>query len=773
MTDPFEDLLAAAIELHEAGDAAGLAALRHAHPEHAAKLAATLAAVDGLLAPAPYAPASPERLGDFRILHPLGGGGMGLVYLAEQESLGRKVAVKVVRPELLSTPVVRERFRRETEIVARLQHPGIVQVLAVGDEGPIRYLAMEYVSGCSLADVLQAVRGRLPRELRGSDFARAVGMQRPERNDATWWATLTATLAEVAETVAFVHAHGLIHRDLKPSNILVTTRGSTKLVDFGLVRVARATGLTRSGVELGSPAYMSPEQLLGQPIDERTDVYSLAVTLRQLLTLELPFPASEEPQLRAAIVAGAAGGRWWPPVGCPRDLAIVLDQAMDPDRGRRHATMADLAADLRAVLAARPIRARSLPWSARLQRWRRRHPFAAGAVALAIVFAATAPLPLWWWQRQHSQRLDTALATAEGDLVEAEAALVRMLDHATALDLQRVPQATSMRLQLMHDAIGFYERMIARHPTTERLPRALAECCWRYGRELRVVGRRDEAMGMLERALAIFRAEGETAPALVHVQRLLAGKARAILQRELGDSIGSERTLDEMQAMADRSLTLWHADFELRLQAAEIDNERANLRFASGRLHEQIGLLRGALAAKRAIAAELPTQVLVQRSLAMQCIQLADALPAVEATLGERRQLYEEASRLLEGPPDEDYFFAGLRGDARLGLGRIERESGQTEAAQQHLEQVVISQQELLRLAPQDFKRLRTLTMAHLELVLLHTAAQRRPEAEVALAAARAGLDTLQAHVGNDALTQQLAAQTAAVGNTFATANPR
>jgi serine/threonine protein kinase len=361
MGNAFEELLAEAIARRELGDEAALATLLAEHPEHSDRLRLALERLGSMHL---LSGGTTANIGEFRLLQKLGGGGMGVVYLAEQTSLRRKVALKLVRPELLISSVVRERFRREIETIAKLQHPGIAQVLAVGEQEGAPYFAMEYCPGCALGEVLESLSERAPENLRRTDFERAAGIESSDIASrgvaATWWHAVTTCIADVADTMAFVHEHRVIHRDLKPSNIIVTLQGRTKLLDFGLAHVATDPRLTQSGSEIGSPAYMAPEQLRGESVDERSDIYSLGVTLYQLLALRLPFRAKTPAALRAEIELGDADPLARHAKAIPRELCIVVAQAMDRDPQRRYGSMSSFARDLRAVLSGEPILARSL-----------------------------------------------------------------------------------------------------------------------------------------------------------------------------------------------------------------------------------------------------------------------------------------------------------------------------------------------------------------------------------------------------------------------------
>jgi serine/threonine-protein kinase len=209
-----------------------------------------------------------RTLGDFRVLRLLGQGGMGKVYVAEQVSLKRKVALKLLRADLAITPTTLQRFRAEAEAVARVNHPNIVQVYQYGECEGLQYIALEYVEGRNLRDYL-AKKG--PPEV----------------------LLALSIMRQVASALQRASELGIIHRDIKPDNILLTRKGEVKVTDFGLSRCLSADSptlhLTQSGVTMGTPLYMSPEQVKGAPVDARTDIYSFGVTCYAMLAGHPPF----------------------------------------------------------------------------------------------------------------------------------------------------------------------------------------------------------------------------------------------------------------------------------------------------------------------------------------------------------------------------------------------------------------------------------------------------------------------------------------------------
>ena len=217
--------------------------------------------------PAPGADLVGRQLGDYRLLRLLGRGAMAEVYLAEQLSLRRRVAVKILKPELAHDPKYLERFRREAQSAAALVHASIVQIYEVGEQASLHFIAQEYVQGQNLREWLRR-HGPL-------DLPQAISVMRQ----------VTAALAKAADA-------GLVHRDIKPENIMLTAEGEVKVADFGLARLTRqdeSLDLTQVGMTMGTPLYMSPEQVEGRPLDPRSDLYSFGVTCYHLLSGQPPF----------------------------------------------------------------------------------------------------------------------------------------------------------------------------------------------------------------------------------------------------------------------------------------------------------------------------------------------------------------------------------------------------------------------------------------------------------------------------------------------------
>jgi serine/threonine-protein kinase len=277
---------------------------------------------------APSVDLSGRALGDFQLLRQLGQGGMGQVYLAEQVSLKRKVAIKVMRPDLAFNDVSYQRFKAEAEAIARVTHPNIVQVYALGEENGLHYMALEYVEGRNLREYLS-------------------------KKGTTDTPLALSILRQVASGLQRASEIGIIHRDIKPENILLTKRGEVKVADFGLSRYLRSdqndVNLTQTGMTMGTPLYMSPEQVQGLALDARTDIYSLGITCYQMLTGAPPFKGKNAFELATQHVSTAPKPLMELRPDVPADVCAMVHKMIAKEPARRYQTCTDLLRDVSKV----------------------------------------------------------------------------------------------------------------------------------------------------------------------------------------------------------------------------------------------------------------------------------------------------------------------------------------------------------------------------------------------------------------------------------------
>lgn len=381
-----------------------------------------------------------ERCGHYVIDRELGRGGQATVYLAQDERLGRRVALKVL--DGLGSAEAQTRFAREAEVASRLSHPNVCTVFETGRSGGRQFIAMEYVEGGTLAArIRERRRDRVPTTVAvpGSsetETAPEAGSARDGTGSSSHATTrahvleMAALIEKVARAVHAAHEAGVLHRDLKPGNIMVDSSGEPKLSDFGLARQQDSDqpSLTRTGDLFGTPAYMSPEQLTRQTIrlDRRSDVWSLGVTLYESLTLQAPFRSPTREGLYQAILSQEPANPRRLNPAVPRDLAVVLETALQKDRSRRYQTALDLADDLARVQRMEPILARPVSWPGRILRWMKRRPYQAASAFLTLVVAAAAIALLVQLPGLRDQRTKARLQ----DLAEERVAIERRLQDA-------------------------------------------------------------------------------------------------------------------------------------------------------------------------------------------------------------------------------------------------------------------------------------------------------------------------------------------------------
>ncbi len=354
---------------------------------------------------APLGLAKSREIGDFVIVREVARGGMGVVFEAVQQSLGRRVALKVLSSSGIPHPTQVERFRLEARAASRLHHTHIVPVFGVGEDQGVHFYAMQFIQGQSLDSIITELRGcrevaapagrdahvtkvaidaRVTPACESTDKSSATSAFSSSHGDSQFFRNVARVGQQVAEALSYAHGEGILHRDIKPSNLMIDVKGSAWVTDFGLAKTEDLEGLTRSGDFVGTLRYMAPERLKGR-CDRRSNLYGLGATLYELLTLQPFLETTNRGELvdRIHHHEPTRPSKFEPSI--PRDLETIVLKAISKDPGGRYPSATMMAEDLGRFLIDRPIKARRITWVEQVLRWCRRNP----AVVTLLSLVAT------------------------------------------------------------------------------------------------------------------------------------------------------------------------------------------------------------------------------------------------------------------------------------------------------------------------------------------------------------------------------------------------
>jgi eukaryotic-like serine/threonine-protein kinase len=500
------------------------------------------------------ADATAQEVGEFRVLREIGRGGMGVVYEAEQVSLGRRVALKVLPRASAFDPRQVARFKIESQTAAGLNHRHIVAVYAVGCDRGLNYFAMQLIDGSSLASVIRErcrafgaslgpgvmPTGRCDGPIDEADAARPeasartplpegvdapgadgrasltglasegpITLQREERGISSqhlaYFREAARLGAQAAEALEHAHAFGVVHRDVKPSNLLLDRRGQLWVTDFGLARLQDGADVTRTGDLVGTLRYMSPEQALGRrtTIDHRTDVYSLGATLYELLTLRPAFEGDErEDLLRRVVSEDPKPPRRIDPA-LSRDLEKIVLKAMRKEPEARYGSAGEMAADLHRYLEGRPVLARRPTLPERAFRWVGRHPAAVISVLLVLVVSLGALSSGTLIVSLERDKAIEQRKRADRRLDQARRLVDRLYTQVAHNRLENQPKMQGLQHELLQEALGFYRELIEEEGVDPGVRRETASAYFRVGEIVELLGRYAEAEEAYRLCLAL------------------------------------------------------------------------------------------------------------------------------------------------------------------------------------------------------------------------------------------------------------------------------
>ena len=671
----------------------------------------------------------PKRLGNYRLHRQIGRGGMGVVYEATDETLGRRVALKALPFAALLDRKQIDRFHNEARAAAQLHHPHIVPVYAVGVDRGVHYYAMQFIEGGPLSAAIEQLAQLEQRET-ADDAAQTTAEAEAAVPETEIWGSQTpyqfrgpgdhcrqvARLgAELAEALACAHGLSIIHRDIKPSNLLLDETGKVWIADFGLARIPSDVAVTATGDVLGTVRYMSPEQAAGQNafVDHRSDIYSLGITLYELLTLKPAFPTTsrEEFMRQIATVEPIRPRRHNSQI--PVDLETIILTASAKDPADRYATADEMAEDLQRFLDGRPTLAKRASLSERGFKWARRHRKLVSTAA-ALLLLATVSLATATWLISSAQRqTEIALGESQANYRRAQAnflaarEIVDKLGVQTSERLAAIPGTEQVRRDVLTHVKNYYDFFLTQS-ADENLAWERTVALSKSGTIAEQLGDTAAAARLYRQAITDLEELHQQQPQSTKVQRELANclNNEAMLLARSGDSAAALDQLDVALATQEALLTAAPDDADIRQDVACIQSNRAFLleqhrqHNASRQAYETaVGLFRQAIRAEESQTDAVPVEL--RRRLAVTLHNLAALLVADESDRAE--SLCGEAIAMQEALVREHPEVLAFRSDLGLSLdnlGGIQVRLDHRNAAQDAYARAIQLEDQLVAIAP-------------------------------------------------------------------------
>lgn len=540
-------------------------------------------------------------LGDFEILREIGRGGMGVVYLAQQQSLQRLVALKILPFAAILDPNQVARFQTEAQAAASLHHPNIVPVYSVGCERGVYYYSMQYIDGQTMEAFLVSLKHGNALESSWTDsisgslnadcvdsFPNAVRSTRRTLRSVNYIRQVVRKMADVARALDFAHSRGIIHRDIKPSNLMVDRGGNLWLTDFGLARIQDGQSVTIDGDLVGTLRYMSPEQANGKThlVDHRADIYSFGVTLYEMLTLRSAYDGADRCSVLAAIQRARPVPLRLINPSITMDLETIIAKCMSTEKDERYATAGALADDLHRFLNHEPIAARRPSVIDRVGKWALRKKKWVAATGLAILMLAFGSMSFTFFILQQRNRAELFANNAQ--------VIVDRFGSDFADQLEGIPGTEEIRRNILRETSEYYSQLIEYSENDPALARQAAHAAHRLAAISQRLGNLEaadlayrDALRRWGRYLMPHSISPEDTAAIAACHRDFA-----VLQSRLGDNQTAQYYFDKAMALLIPTEDSENLNFRRIVERAKTRSEYSMFCAKAGKTAVAIDLLK-------------------------------------------------------------------------------------------------------------------------------------------------------------------------------------
>ncbi|MEM7557798.1 MAG: serine/threonine-protein kinase [Planctomycetota bacterium] len=561
--------------------------------------------------------AMPAQVGDYRLIRKIGQGGMGVVYEAEQEALGRRVALKLLPTSVSQDPKLLERFRREARAAAKLHHTNIVPVFDVGQDGETSYFAMQYIEGRGLDQVLEEL---LHIREQGDEASSQVFSSKSGEADASssssdskrrqaFFKSVARLGADVAAALSYAHERNIVHRDVKPSNLLLDNSGVVWLADFGLAKT-QDMELTATGDFVGTARYMSPERFKSEG-DHRVDIYALGMTLYELATSRRAFDAADRLQLIEQIANLEPRRPREIDRHLPLDLETIILKAMDKEPKRRYQSAAEMLADLNRFCDDQSIAARRTTPVERLVRWGRRNKAVSAAIALMAILIIVLSLGSYEILRQRNtaetnlqesirqegeakKNLELAVEQqriAEANMQKAIDAVSTYYTTVSQETLLNEPRMEGLRSKLLESATDFFSEFFAERRDDEQLKTFYLDALYNFAVIEDATAKESQAPGRFAEVLQGLKPDIATTEDRERLSIFIkATVALSSIRIREGKGEQANALVEAALPVADRFVALEPGEVLPRILRAYLTNKRIAYVANSGRLQESLRL---------------------------------------------------------------------------------------------------------------------------------------------------------------------------------------